>query len=925
MKNLNQIHQSDTEKQQHATEKTTEAVKVSQETLSSKLDEVKEAVQNIPEPKDFPTIPDMSDKLDEVVKAVKSIPKTIIPEQKDFPKMPEFPKEIEMSIKGISMMTIKGDKGEIGATGPKGEDGKSIKGDAGPIGPRGLIGERGTDGKQGPIGFSGKDGKDGIDGTNGSPDTGEMIVEKLNPLKNKLNFEVLTNIPDFALSRDVVGYRGGGGGGGQTYTFQEDGTRIENLINTINFSSGLSTSTADGVLTLTSDADLSVTLADVSANSTDATKSLYTMTSTIPVEFKTSGGGTLFYLDETNATARVGNYLASADANGRFQSVGSGNYLPTLGVVNNHTSTTDYESDIFTQGFYRGGSNVRGVFTNVIVPADATAVSAAMTGNNVDMTYAAPFTMGTFQGYRSTLRISSASSTVTNMQGYTISPALTLGSIGTYKGYDSPTISAQAVKPTTAYAFYGGNMGSAGVTNAYGLYLETQTNATNNWGVYSVGGNNYFGGNVGIGTTNPGNKFNLLAPTTADATADAIFSASASTQTPVVIQAAASQTVPYQEWQDSTGAVRASFFYDANGPRLNIGSTSTSAGLNVQHDGNSNTSMRIINAGTGGASKAQIVVGQATTGANYSIFQHWGTNWTTAGVEVANRAGLMGYDTAGLVVGTGGVDADTGKVLIFATALTERARISSTGYFGIGNTAPGTLLTVGSGADVSTISGTSLMVSNNGTTNLAVRDSTNDVELEYIAEATGGYIGTRTAHNLTIRTGNADKITILTGGNVGIGVTSPTAYLHLKAGTATANTAPLKFNSGTLNTTAEAGAVEFLTDDYYATITTGAARKAFILDDGTRLTSGKMPVATTNGRLIDVTPQTELTDELTTITFTAPGTPDYAIQDLVQNTGFGFVTKDEGNTVLSVIANLQARVNELETKLVALGLLADAD
>jgi hypothetical protein len=74
-----------------------------------------------------------------------------------------------------------------------------------------------------------------------------------------------------------------------------------------------------------------------------------------------------------------------------------------------------------------------------------------------------------------------------------------------------------------------------------------------------------------------------------------------------------------------------------------------------------------------------------------------------------------------------------------------------------------------------------------------------------------------------------------------------------------------------------------------------------------------------------VVQQTELTDELTTITHTAPGTPDYAIQNLVAATGYGFVTEDEGNTVLSVIANLQARVNELETKLVALGFLADAD
>ena len=69
----------------------------------------------------------------------------------------------------------------------------------------------------------------------------------------------------------------------------------------------------------------------------------------------------------------------------------------------------------------------------------------------------------------------------------------------------------------------------------------------------------------------------------------------------------------------------------------------------------------------------------------------------------------------------------------------------------------------------------------------------------------------------------------------------------------------------------------------------------------------------------------EITDELTSITHTAPGTPDYAIQNLVQNTGFGFATQNEGNTVLSVILNLQTRVNELETRLATLGLIADAD
>jgi hypothetical protein len=53
------------------------------------------------------------------------------------------------------------------------------------------------------------------------------------------------------------------------------------------------------------------------------------------------------------------------------------------------------------------------------------------------------------------------------------------------------------------------------------------------------------------------------------------------------------------------------------------------------------------------------------------------------------------------------------------------------------------------------------------------------------------------------------KMVIKGSGNVGIGQSTPTAVLHLKAGTATASTAPLKFTSGTNLTTAEAGAMEF--------------------------------------------------------------------------------------------------------------------
>jgi hypothetical protein len=65
-----------------------------------------------------------------------------------------------------------------------------------------------------------------------------------------------------------------------------------------------------------------------------------------------------------------------------------------------------------------------------------------------------------------------------------------------------------------------------------------------------------------------------------------------------------------------------------------------------------------------------------------------------------------------------------------------------------------------------------------------------------------------------------------------------------------------------------------------------------------------------------------LTTQLTTITSTAPGTADFAIQDLTQSTPFGFVTKDEGNSVLAVIANLQARLAQVELRLETVGLIA---
>jgi hypothetical protein len=79
---------------------------------------------------------------------------------------------------------------------------------------------------------------------------------------------------------------------------------------------------------------------------------------------------------------------------------------------------------------------------------------------------------------------------------------------------------------------------------------------------------------------------------------------------------------------------------------------------------------------------------------------------------------------------------------------------------------------------------------------------------------------------------------------------------------------------------------------------------------------------TENGGIVKLFTGAALTTQLTTITASAPGTPDYAIQDLVAAAGFGFVTADEGQTFISVVINLQTRVAQLEARLQASGQIA---
>lgn len=109
-------------------------------------------------------------------------------------------------------------------------------------------------------------------------------------------------------------------------------------------------------------------------------------------------------------------------------------------------------------------------------------------------------------------------------------------------------------------------------------------------------------------------------------------------------------------------------------------------------------------------------------------------------------------------------------------------------------------------------------------------------------------------YGLGIYNANAFSSTPTLLGKIGIGITTPTAVLHLKAGTATAGTAPLKIAPGSLLTAPEIGSIEVDTGDkIYHTITTSTARKEIALCDAV-LTPSSAVYATTNGRLTTTAP-----------------------------------------------------------------------
>jgi hypothetical protein len=218
-----------------------------------------------------------------------------------------------------------------------------------------------------------------------------------------------------------------------------------------------------------------------------------------------------------------------------------------------------------------------------------------------------------------------------------------------------------------------------------------------------------------------------------------------------------------------------------------------------------------------GAAKAQLTISKTSDPTKFAIFNVTGTNTDNGAWDTVN----LGYVTGSGALANG--DAVTITPLMAGPA----ASISGTGF---------AFVTAGSidAAAKTATAATALLdavvgdAGAGGTKGLVPAPAAGDAAAAKFLKADGTW---------------AAPPATFSGGTL-------TSTLTLRTGGTAAGSDPLKFVSGSLLTAPIAGVFEFLTDKFYATISTGPARKEIALWDAAG-TSGRVPFVTTNGRLLD--------------------------------------------------------------------------
>lgn len=230
--------------------------------------------------------------------------------------------------------------------------------------------------------------------------------------------------------------------------------------------------------------------------------------------------------------------------------------------------------------------------------------------------------------------------------------------------------------------------------------------------------------------------------------------------------------------------------------KYNNETSGTAQGLNV--------TQRLVPSSNSSASPRSLNMGNTFNAAGINFTGAPQAAWFENRLQnVGDIANIYGITTSGILMGAEAVAVGT---------IANCAGIQTSGTSSFSNTIAGTV-TAARGMVVNNSLKASLTITGQAGVNIsALSAGTNNTAI---------LMGTN-----TIPSGNFGIYSTVSddsyhAGQLGLGVTGPTAVLHLKAGTASANTGPLKFTSGTNLTTAEAGTMEYDgTELYFSPSTT---------------------------------------------------------------------------------------------------------
>lgn len=270
-------------------------------------------------------------------------------------------------------------------------------------------------------------------------------------------------------------------------------------------------------------------------------------------------------------------------------------------------------------------------------------------------------------------------------------------------------------------------------------------------------------------------------------------------------------------------------------------------------DGGSDFTTPLI---TGSPVSTQLTSGSISPGASGTSFDVNKINTNSHNVRSLALLGVIDSHTVGSETSHWEMYSQPGT-----GTLTKEFTFGGTGNFTAVGTLSGTALLLGTGTsatvkDFNIVSGSKANVTlpsrstlTSGTNGMLhyLNDGTNNYGIASLVDNPNNAVGFSIRYSSTqpafvVQANSTELLRFDSGSRLGLGVTLPTAYIHLKAGVAAAKGAPIKFSTGGIVlTTPEAGALEatnaalFYTD----TVSTVKTRREVILDTKTQTLTNK--------------------------------------------------------------------------------------